>query len=247
MSTLDSILHSNMTVLTRDVYQRYVAPSASQAHYIWVGRGFVLVLLLVGYVLSVKTFAFLVTLVTLSVSPNRNMPLQVAIDLLQTQVIEPMEEAGLHINPASMHWVSHWTPPALGNRRFETWFFAARAAAGEVSIDRGEITESRWITPRQALAQHREGEIELVPPTYVSLHYLALHTRVDAALDALVARQPRYYATHIGTSGDDLIAMWAGDAGYASGKPDTPGPRHRLRMGSDGFEFDDSGASGDPG
>jgi SSS family solute:Na+ symporter len=66
MSTLDSILHSNMTVLTRDVYQRYVAPGASQAHYVWVGRAIVLVLLAVGYVLSVKTFAFLVTLVTLS-------------------------------------------------------------------------------------------------------------------------------------------------------------------------------------
>jgi SSS family solute:Na+ symporter len=66
MSTLDSILHSNMTVLTRDVYQRYVAPEASQAHYIWVGRVIVVGLLAVGYVLSVKTFAFLVTLVTLS-------------------------------------------------------------------------------------------------------------------------------------------------------------------------------------
>lgn len=66
MSTLDSILHSNMTVLTRDVYQRYVAPEASQAHYIWVGRILVVVLLAVGYVLSVRTFAFLVTLVTLS-------------------------------------------------------------------------------------------------------------------------------------------------------------------------------------
>ena len=66
MSTLDSILHSNMTVLTRDVYQRYVAPEASQAHYIWVGRIIVVGLLAVGYVLSVKTFAFLVTLVTLS-------------------------------------------------------------------------------------------------------------------------------------------------------------------------------------
>jgi SSS family solute:Na+ symporter len=66
MSTLDSILHSNMTVLTRDVYQRYVAPKESQAHYVWVGRGIVIGLLAVGYVLSVKTFAFLVTLVTLS-------------------------------------------------------------------------------------------------------------------------------------------------------------------------------------
>jgi SSS family solute:Na+ symporter len=66
MSTLDSILHANMTVLTRDVYQRYVAPEASQAHYVWVGRVIVIGLLAVGYVLSVRTFAFLVTLVTLS-------------------------------------------------------------------------------------------------------------------------------------------------------------------------------------
>jgi SSS family solute:Na+ symporter len=66
MSTLDSILHSNMTVLTRDVYQRYVFPEASQAHYVWVGRFIVLGLLGIGYLLSVKTFAFLVTLVTLS-------------------------------------------------------------------------------------------------------------------------------------------------------------------------------------
>ena len=66
MSTLDSILHSNMTVLTRDVYQRYVRPKSSQAHYIWIGRFIVIGLLAVGYVLSVRTFAFLVTLVTLS-------------------------------------------------------------------------------------------------------------------------------------------------------------------------------------
>lgn len=66
MSTLDSILHANMTVLTRDVYQRYVAPEESQAHYVLVGRIFVVALLVVGYVLSVRTFDFLVVLVTLS-------------------------------------------------------------------------------------------------------------------------------------------------------------------------------------
>ncbi len=66
MSTLDSILHSNMTVLTRDVYQRYISPRRAPEHYVWVGRGIVLILLAVGYVLSVRTFSFLVTLVTLS-------------------------------------------------------------------------------------------------------------------------------------------------------------------------------------
>ncbi|MFQ5691310.1 MAG: sodium:solute symporter [Gemmatimonadota bacterium] len=66
MSTLDSILHSNMTVLTRDVYQRFVRPGASEAHYIRVGRAIVLGLLAVGYVLSVRTFDLLVVLVALS-------------------------------------------------------------------------------------------------------------------------------------------------------------------------------------
>ena len=66
MSTLDSILHANMSVLTRDVYQRYIAPEKSQQHYVWVGRGIVGALLVVGYFLSVRTFDALVVLVTLS-------------------------------------------------------------------------------------------------------------------------------------------------------------------------------------
>ena len=66
MSTLDSILHSNMTVLTRDVYQRYIAPDRSQAHYVAFGRGVVVALLAVGWYLSVAELDFLVQIVALS-------------------------------------------------------------------------------------------------------------------------------------------------------------------------------------
>ncbi|MFP6829163.1 MAG: sodium:solute symporter family protein [Gammaproteobacteria bacterium] len=66
MSTLDSILHANMTVLTRDVYQRYVSPDATPGHYILVGRVIVVALLIVGYLLTVNTFELLVVLVALS-------------------------------------------------------------------------------------------------------------------------------------------------------------------------------------
>ena len=66
MSTLDSILHSNMTVLTRDVYQRYVSRGRAPTHYIFAGRMIVVVLLAVGYLLSVTTSEFLVVLVALS-------------------------------------------------------------------------------------------------------------------------------------------------------------------------------------
>ena len=66
MSTIDSILHANMTVLTRDIYQRFIRPNESQGHYINVGRAIVVGLLVVGYVLSVSTANYLVVLVTLS-------------------------------------------------------------------------------------------------------------------------------------------------------------------------------------
>ncbi|MGH7574536.1 MAG: sodium:solute symporter family protein [Longimicrobiales bacterium] len=66
MSTLDSILHANTTVLTRDIYQRYITRNASQAHYINVGRIIVLALLAVGYFLSIRTFELLVVIVSLS-------------------------------------------------------------------------------------------------------------------------------------------------------------------------------------
>ena len=55
-----------MTILTHDIYRRYVRPGASQAHYLQVGRLFVVLLLAVGYVLTVSTFDLLVVLITLS-------------------------------------------------------------------------------------------------------------------------------------------------------------------------------------
>ncbi len=66
MSTLDSILHSNMTVLTRDVYQRYLAPNRSQRHYLTFGRLVVVALLGLGWVLTITNIDYLVTLVLMS-------------------------------------------------------------------------------------------------------------------------------------------------------------------------------------
>lgn len=66
MSTLDSILHANMTVLTRDVYQRYIRRGASQAHYILTGRIIILLLLLAGYVMALSGGELLVIVVALS-------------------------------------------------------------------------------------------------------------------------------------------------------------------------------------
>ena len=77
----------------------------------------------------------------------------------------------------------HWLPPARQGRRYSTWFFIARAPHGEVTIDDGEITDHRWTTPTEALRARDAGKIELVPPTWVTLHRLSRATSVVEALE----------------------------------------------------------------
>jgi 8-oxo-dGTP pyrophosphatase MutT (NUDIX family) len=154
---------------------------------------------------------------------------------------EADEEASLRVDPSELVWFSHWTPPQIEIRRYATWFFAARAPASEVSIDDGEIKDSQWIQPGAALEKQRRGEIELVPPTFVTLHQLARYDSVDAALTGLAAHSPRHYVTRVARGDGGMVVLWEGDAGYDDLDASAPGPRHRLVMTKEGFRFDDSG------
>jgi 8-oxo-dGTP pyrophosphatase MutT (NUDIX family) len=143
---------------------------------------------------------------------------------------EALEECGLAVDPASMHPFSHWTPPATTPRRFLTWFFAARAGTGEVEIDHGEIHESDWMTPADALRRRDAQEIEVAPPTFVSLSELCAFRDVEEALSSIRVRTPERFQTRIGLADTGPVCMWHGDAGYESTDPNASGPRHRLTM-----------------
>ena len=156
-------------------------------------------------------------------------------------VRESAEEAALIVDPASLVTLSHWTPPAMAPRIFLTWFFLAPApAGGEVTIDGGEIHEHGWLSPAAALAARDAGEIELAPPTWVTLHHLAAFASVDEAIAASGVAEPIRYRTCIGDLDGDLVTMWAGDAGHDSGRATLPGPRHRLVMGKTAWRFEHS-------
>ena len=159
-------------------------------------------------------------------------------------VREALEEADLLVEPGALVEFSHWTPPEIslnGPKRFATWFFACRAPVGEagvVTIDGGEIHEDVWVRPVDMLRRRDEGEIQLAPPTIVTLHDLAAHADVDSALAAASARTPFRYRTRIGQTEEGMVTMWEGDAGYESGDAGAPGPRHRLVMVDPHWRFE---------
>ena len=154
---------------------------------------------------------------------------------------ETREEAGMIVAPEGVVWFAHWTPPPGTPKRFATWFFAVRADTHDVTIDGAEIQNHQWIAPQSALDRHVAGEIDLAPPTWVTLHQMSRFANVDAALERLRSMPPRYYETRIAKRADGIrIAMWRGDAGYEMWSGDAEGARHRLAMTPGGFVFENT-------
>ncbi len=155
-------------------------------------------------------------------------------------VREAAEEAGLVVDESSLAWISHWTPPAIAPKRYATWFFVAPAPEGAVTIDQGEIRDSEWMRPADALVRRDQLEIELAPPTWMTLDYLRTFADVDSLMVDARAREPRVYLTQMARTEDGMIALWDGDAAYGLEDPATPGARYRLILAEAGWRLEDT-------
>jgi 8-oxo-dGTP pyrophosphatase MutT (NUDIX family) len=171
------------------------------------------------------------------VAPSERGPAAMLAAAKRAAVREAKEEAGLDVDEASMVWFSHWTPPGLSPKRFSTWFFAARAPAGDVTIDGGEIHAHAWMTAAGAQRRRDALEIELSPPTWITLSQLARFATVDEAMATYAANEPCYFATRIAMVDGGVVALYAGDAGYETSDASATGARHRLWMMPDRWRY----------
>ena len=77
---------------------------------------------------------------------------------------------GLRLSAGDIHYFAHWITPRGAPRRYDTRFFVAAAPPGQIAAhDAGETIADVWISPHDALARHRAGEIEIIFPTIRNL------------------------------------------------------------------------------
>ena len=155
---------------------------------------------------------------------------------------EAGEECGLSVDVNGMHRWSHWTPPDMGqDHRFSTAFFVGQAPSGDITIDDGEIRDFTWATPVGAMERHRAGEIELAPPTFITLCQLSVVASVAELLDLADTSAPEHFTTQIARTGPDradMVALYHGDIAYDDhDKVSESGPHHRLVMQPDGWRY----------
>ncbi len=162
---------------------------------------------------------------------------------------EAHEESGLSPRIEDMVLLSHWTTPVGEPRRFSTWIYAAPLAADiEVVIDGSEIHDSRWLTVREAIAEHQAGALDMLPPTYFTLVGLSDYDNVAQMVETERHSPVPEVFPVFAKAGDQMMVMFRGDAGYESGDGDVSGSRHRavLRGKHWQYEYRDVDASFPP-
>lgn len=143
-------------------------------------------------------------------------------------VRETREETGLELRESDLVELSHWTPPADTPRRFDTWFFVARAPGGSVALPADEIVASEWLRPADALVLHASGALTLYPPTWVTLAGLTGDADVNALLTRVSAEEQPHF---VGRFAPDRVLIWSDDVAFADDALlEAPGARHRLDL-----------------
>ena len=148
---------------------------------------------------------------------------------------EAREEAAMIVDPASLVPFAHWTPPPQAPRRYMTWFYLAPAGDEEIVVDGTEIQRHEWVSPVDMMRRRDAGEVELAPPTWMTLWRLAGSPTVADALDAAAGQEPEMFETRIAPG----MMLWQGDIAYESGDTALPGPRRRLIVDPDGWRYEE--------
>ena len=124
-----------------------------------------------------------------------------------------LRDEGLTLEVAGLVYFAHWITPRGAPRRYDTRFFVAHAPAGQEPVhDNEEMTESVWISPREAVERHRAGTFKLMTPTIHTLRLFAKYEMADALLAAMRALPDvPTMAPRIGKDGRRLLP---GEPGY---------------------------------
>ena len=155
---------------------------------------------------------------------------------------EAKEEAGVDVDSDALVHLSNWTTPEMSAKRFATWFFVGEVTGGEEVADGIETDRLHWFRPEDAFAARDAGEIELAPPQFVTLLWLRDHGTVAAVMAAAVLGEvvdytPRFHFIE----GGGAICVYNEDVAYEDlDRIDDPGPRHRLYLRDQVWEYQKS-------
>jgi len=126
--------------------------------------------------------------------------------------IDFLERFDLRLPCELLHYVAYWVTPRTEPKRFSTRFFVAEMPEGQSALhDGGELTDSCWVTPADALRAGRAGEMKLPYVTRSTLRDIEQFDDVSQIVDWAKSRVANGLAkklpAFVTVDGKDLIVM----------------------------------------
>jgi 8-oxo-dGTP pyrophosphatase MutT (NUDIX family) len=157
---------------------------------------------------------------------------RVAVNAGTRRFLDLCRDEGLRLSVGDIHYFAHWITPRGAPRRYDTRFFVAAAPEGQVAAhSAGETIDEVWISPHDALARHRAGEIEIIFPTIRNLQVIGrfgtsgeLLAAAARASSAVPAIEPR-----VVPDGNGMRIVLPGDPAYE--RPEVSDPTGGASLG----------------
>ncbi len=156
----------------------------------------------------------------------------------RTALRETREECGIILVSEQLTPMALWVTPEGFPKRFSTYFFLAEDSYSKVVVDGMEIETHVWMTPLQALAGHKEGDMFFAPPNYVTLVHLSGYDRVEDVMRHYRNSVILDYRPKIEHGPDGVFSVYEEDDDYDVCGTLRRGKRHRLWMRESGWVYE---------
>ena len=107
-----------------------------------------------------------------------------AVDKGKLAWSEFLRQRALCMAADALHYFAYWETPFVQPKRWKTRFFIAELPPGQTAThDGSEVTDIRWMTPKEAHAFGKRGEMPMPFPTMRNLGDMAAFRSVNALID----------------------------------------------------------------
>lgn len=130
--------------------------------------------------------------------------------------LEMLQKERLRLATDRLFYFAHWVTPEESSIRFDTRFFVAVTPPGqEAQPDQVEMTNAKWLTPEEAMAASRRGELGLRFPTIKTLGAVGQYPNTTELIRSTIGREiPRIHPRIVQRDGKEVILL-PDDPGYS--------------------------------
>ncbi len=102
------------------------------------------------------------------------LDVRLAVDKGEVAFLDVVRDLGVQLDLHALTVFARWITPPLTPKRFDTWFYAAKAPEDQLAAcDGRETVDAEWIAPSEVLRLAAAGERKVIFPTRMNVQLLA--------------------------------------------------------------------------